>query len=74
MRIKKIIWQNRRDFEAEFICPFCGYEEKIEGYDDANYHKNVIPELPCKECGKREIDGNKEYRPLQTTYPEGFQV
>lgn len=28
MRIKEILSQNRRDFRALFICPFCGHEEE----------------------------------------------
>lgn len=42
MRIKEITYQNRRDFKAKFICPHCGYEEEKWGYDDANFHQNVI--------------------------------
>ena len=32
MIIKEIIYQNRRDFKAKFICPHCGYEEEKWGY------------------------------------------
>ena len=74
MRIKELIWQHRRDFEAWFVCPFCGHEKKIRGYDDANYHQNVIPKLTCDKCGKCELDGDKAYRPLQPKYPEGHQI
>lgn len=73
MRIKEIISQHRRDFTAQFVCPFCGNEEVMSGYDDANFHRNVIPEMVCKKCGKTERDG-ETYRPLTTKYPEGFQV
>lgn len=45
MRIKEILSQNRRDFSALFICPFCRHEEKKTGYDDANFHLNVIPKM-----------------------------
>lgn len=74
MRIKQIVWQHRRDFEAIYECPFCGSTEKIGGYDDANFHQNVIPAMKCKKCGKSELDGDKEYRPLSTKYAEGVQV
>jgi transcription elongation factor Elf1 len=74
MRIKKINWQRRRDFEAVFVCPFCGAEETRGGYDDANFHQNVIPKLKCKKCGKSEADGDENYRPLSTKYPEGMQI
>ena len=43
MRIKEILSQHRRDFRAIFICPFCGHEEERPGYDDFNFHHNVIP-------------------------------
>jgi hypothetical protein len=52
MKIKQIINRNRRDFTADFECDFCGDIEKITGYDDANYHHNVIPKMKCRKCGK----------------------
>ena len=53
MQIKEITYQNRRDFEATYECEFCGNEEKDgRGYDDSNFHNNVIPNMKCKECGK----------------------
>ena len=73
MRTKNINSQYRRDFRATFICPFCGYEEEMIGYDDWNFHHNVIPKMKCPKCGKCENDGNS-YRPLETKYPEGFQI
>lgn len=74
MRIKRILRQYRRDFLAIFRCEACGYECERQGYDDANFHVNVIPQMKCPQCGKieREIDPN--YRPLTTKYPEGMQV
>lgn len=33
MRIKQILWQNRRDFKAIFVCPHCGKTET----DDTGY-------------------------------------
>lgn len=73
MRIKEILSQHRRDFTALFVCPFCESEEVKPGYDDANFHVNVIPKMKCKKCGKTEQDG-ANYRSLSTKYPEGFQV
>ncbi|WP_297418989.1 hypothetical protein [Clostridium sp.] len=52
MRIKEILNMNRRDFTAIYKCEFCGHEEKSYGYDDSNFHNNVIPNMKCKECGK----------------------
>ena len=71
MKIKKIIWQSRRDFEAIYVCEHCLTEEKGGGYDDDNFHRNVIPTFICKNCGKK---ADENYRPLGTKYPEGFQV
>lgn len=53
MKIKQIVFQHRRDFEAIFECEHCGNEEKIWGYDDSNYHNNVIPNMLCRKCGKK---------------------
>lgn len=71
MKIKEITWQNRRDFQAIYICEHCGNEEKKPGYDDSNFHRNVIPNMICKSCGKKS---DENYRPLATKYPEGMQV
>ena len=71
MRIKKITSQSRRDFNAIYECEHCGATRKGSGYDDANFHQNVIPKMPCKSCGKTASD---TYRPLATKYPEGMTV
>lgn len=72
MKIKRITDQHRRDFSAIMECEHCGHEvENPYGYDDANYHNNVIPAMKCAECGKSAAD---DYRPLATKYPEGAQV
>lgn len=52
MKIKEKTYQHRRDFKAVFVCEHCGYENEIWGYDDANYHENVIPAMKCPQCGK----------------------
>ena len=67
MKIKRIIWQNRRDFKADFECEHCGNVITMIGYDDTNYHCNVIPKMKCKECGKIS---DENYRPLATKYPD----
>jgi transcription elongation factor Elf1 len=71
MQIKKITSQNRRDFQAIYECEHCGHEESGYGYDDSNFHKNIIPNMECKQCGKK---AESNYRPLTTKYPEGVQV
>lgn len=71
MRIKEMLYQNRRDFRAIYECETCGATEKKGGYDDANFHENVIPAMKCNSCG---AIAPETYRPLTTKYPEGFQV
>ena len=71
MRIKIILRQTRRDFHAIYECEHCGHEHEGSGYDDDNFHRNVIPTFKCQECGKTAGD---EYRPMGTKYPEGMQV
>ena len=71
MKIKKITSQHRRDFTAVYECEHCGLEKVGSGYDDANYHNNVIPNMKCLVCGKSAGD---DYRPLTTKYPEGMQI
>jgi len=65
MKIKRIISQHRRDFTAMYECEHCGHEDQGSGYDDSHFHKNVIPQMKCKECGKTAGD---DYRPLGTKY------
>ena len=71
MKIDRIESQHRRDFVATYICEHCGHSYKGTGYDDKNFHENVIPNMSCKACGKKADDS---YRPLATKYPEGFQI
>lgn len=66
MRIRKIVSQHRRDFTAIYECEHCGSEEKGHGYDDDNFHRNVVPKKTCKSCGKSAPD---DYQPLGTKYP-----
>lgn len=71
MKIKKIISQHRRDFVAIYECEHCGAERKGSGYDDTNFHVNVIPTMKCEKCG---LEADESYRPLTTKYPDGMQV
>lgn len=70
MKIKKMLLQHRRDFTAIFECEHCGHEQESTGYDDTNFHQNVIPKIPCPKCGKKAID----YVPRATKYPDGMTV
>jgi hypothetical protein len=70
MKILKITNQNRRDFLAEMICEGCGNIQRLRGYDDRNYHDNVIPEMKCSACVKSRNDlGIKQY-PTSTKYAD----
>jgi len=71
MKIKRFTYRNRRDFKAIFECEHCGHEKEDWGYDDANFHQNVIPDMECPKCGKK---ANADYMPLATRYPEGMVV
>jgi len=71
VKIEKIISQHRRDFKALYKCEHCGDEREGNGYDDANFHNNVIPDMKCPVCGQKSSD---DYRPLATKYPEGQQL
>ena len=57
MKIVKMLNQNRRDFWADMECEGCGHKEThVSGYDDRNFHDNVIPAIKCKNCGKSRND------------------
>ena len=71
MKIKKITSQSRRDFSAVYECEHCGHTTEGHGYDDSNFHQNVIPKMKCKQCGKT---ADENYRPLTTKYPDGATV
>ena len=63
MRLKKKISQHRRDFQAIYECEHCGHEHKGYGYDDHNFHTNVIPDMTCPECGKTAADSTPKTMP-----------
>lgn len=74
MKIKKITYQHRRDFKAIYMCEGCENEQEGWGYDDRNFHDNVIPKMTCDKCGKTSAEVGADYRPLATKYPDGMQV
>lgn len=71
MRIKEIVSQYRRDFTALYECEHCGHEFKSSGYDDANFHQNVVPNFQCEKRGK---SAGENYRALSTKYPAEMQM
>ena len=72
MKIAKVISQHRRDMRVDLECEHCGEVEKNDwAYDDDNYHRNVVPNIKCKACGKIS---DENYRALTTKYAQGQQV
>lgn len=71
MKIQEITSQHRRDFYAIFECEHCGATEKRSGYDDTHFHRNVIPDMECKVCGKKAPE---THRPLAPRHAEGEVV
>ena len=68
MKIIEMVDQHRRDFRAIFQCEGCGHKEKVRGYDDRNFHDNVIPAMKCKSCGKSRNDLGITQEPTPTKY------
>ena len=74
MKIIEITSQNRRDFWADMECENCGHIEKhVSGYDDRNFHDNVIPKMECKKCGKSRDDLGIDGDFRQTKY-ESWEI
>jgi hypothetical protein len=70
VRIKAIKSQNRRDFYATYECEGCGHTTgQKSGYDDRNFHDNVIPSMICEGCGKSRNDLGIKAAPTATKYP-----
>lgn len=53
MYLKAKTYQSRRDFRGIFACNHCDHEHEEWGYDDANFHHNVIPDMTCPDCGEK---------------------
>lgn len=71
MHIKEILSQHRRDMQVIYKCEHCGAERKGSGYDDDNFHENVIPAMKCEQCNRT---ADEKYKPMDTKYPAGMQV
>ena len=56
MKIVKLLSQKRRDFYAIYECEGCNNQERKLGYDDRNFHDNVIPNMKCEKCEKSRND------------------
>ena len=71
MRIIEIRSQHRRDFTAVYQCEWCRWEHTGSGYDDTNFHVNVIPAMKCGKCHKTAGD---DYEPRTPKYPDGMTI
>ena len=72
MKILEITSQNRRDFYCDMVCEHCSHIEKqVSGYDDTFFHKEVIPNMVCKECGNKSPSN---YEPMSTKYPDHITI
>lgn len=63
MRIFEVIerW-HLNDYSAIMKCEFCGsYQTDPNGYDDLNYHNNVIPIIECLTCKKSSTGSPKSF-------------
>ena len=64
MRIKEITFQLRNDFSAILLCEHCAHEQDLKtGYDDDNYHTNVLPLIMCLQCGFSTADPAPDEQP-----------
>lgn len=69
MKLIEKMDQHRRDFTGKYECQGCGHvEERRYGYDDDNYHDNVIPAMKCNECGKSTNDLGVPNERMATKY------
>ena len=75
MKIQRIESQSRRDFYAIYECEGCGETRRGSGYDDTNFHQNVIPAMECGGCGKASTDfGEGAARPLAPKYADSVVI
>lgn len=56
MRIHHKTYQSNRDFKAVYECEHCGGQQEGDGYGDAFFLYNIIPNMTCASCGKSSLD------------------
>ena len=74
MKIKQITSQSRRDFSAIYECEGCNHEQTGSGYDDRNFHDNVVPAMKCEKCNKSRNELGIKGEEVQTKYPSWMTV
>ena len=66
MKITKVTNRINNDFWATVSCEHCGaVVTNWSGYEDTNYHQNVMPKFHCKECGQNRAGETKALTPKQ---------
>lgn len=75
MKIQEKTHQNRRDFSAILVCENCNHTQILkDGYDDRNYHDNVMPKIKCEKCDKCRNDLGITGDYVETVYPAGYVI
>ena len=52
MIIKEMLIQDDKEFKAIFTCEFCDNHVIKRGYNNKDFHDNIIPNVKCEKCGK----------------------
>lgn len=74
MKLYEKTWQHRYDFDGVLQCEFCGMFQTLKhGYDDSNFHNNVIPAIKCLACDKRSTDSTLD-KITDPGYQDGVRV
>ena len=69
MKIIRRFNQHRRDFRADMQCEHCGTVRlDVSCYDDDFFHRKVIPDMACSDCGEKSPEDNI---PQGTKYASG---
>ena len=60
MNIEKIIYSDRDDFKAIFVCPRCGHRKEGWGFKDASFYDDILPNAICPSCRMNEHGENED--------------
>lgn len=68
MNIKEITFQHGNDFSAIMVCEHCGTTGLMRnGYHDAHFHNNVIPNINCPTCDRNRYGESTELGAVRRT-------
>lgn len=62
--------QHRRDFTGVYECESCGHRKTSYGYDDSYFHRSVIPNMKCDQCGESTVSLGEKPQPWATKYAD----